>query len=190
MIDMAMGDERANILLDRITEHACRSAALYAESGYDIIGIGDDIGMQHSTMMSVPMWEEWLKPRLTKVIDTIKAINPDILVFYHSCGYVTPFIPGLIEAGIDILNPIQPECMDLFAIDEEFGDRISFWGGIGTQTTIPFGTPQDVIDRTNEIHEHFKHKGGVVICPTHLVEPEVTWDNLNAYRDTIFSLRE
>lgn len=189
MIDMSMGDERATAILDRITEHSCISATLYAEAGFDIICFGDDIGMQHSTMMSVPMWEEWLQPRMKKVIDAVKAVNEDILIFYHSCGFVTPFIPRLIDAGVDILNPIQPECMDLFAIDEEYGDRISFWGGIGTQTTIPFGAPQDVRERTEEIYEHFKDKGGMVICPTHIIEPEAPWKNLNAYRDTLIRLR-
>ena len=62
-------------------------------------------------MMSEDMYVTWFKPRLKKIIDTVKAVNPDIIIFYHSCGFVTPFIPHLIEAGVDVLNPVQSECM-------------------------------------------------------------------------------
>jgi len=190
MIDMSLEDERAELILTKVTDHACECVAILAESGCNIIALGDDIGMQSSTMMSVPMWEKWIKPNLKRVVDTIKTINPEIFIFYHSCGYITPFIEGLLDAGIEILNPIQPECMDLFEIDRLYGERLSFWGGIGTQTTLPFGTPEDVRARTLELYEHFKDKGGMVICPTHIIEPDVSWENLNAYQDTIQELRK
>ena len=65
-------------------------------------------------------------------------------MFYHSCGYVTPFIPDLLDAGIDVLNPVQPECMDFAALHAEYGDVLSFHGTVGTQTTMPFGNAADV----------------------------------------------
>lgn len=188
MVEMHTEPELAELLFDRITDHAIEAVRLYAECGYDIIALGDDIGMQNSTMMSVEMWQRFLKPRLERVITEIKQIDEDILVFYHSCGYITPFIEGLIECGIDILNPIQPECMDIAEIKNTYGDRLSFWGGIGTQTTLPFGTPKEVRARVRELYELFKAEGGIVICPTHTIEPEVPWDNLEAYRDEILRL--
>lgn len=71
----------------------------------DILYLGDDVGMQQSLMMSEEMYVTWLKLRLKRVIDAAKALNPNIIVFYHSCGYVEPLIPHLIEAGIDVLTP-------------------------------------------------------------------------------------
>lgn len=69
-------------------------------------------------------------------------MKPDIVVLYHSCGFVTPFIPHLIDAGVDVLNSVQPECMDFREIHAEFGGVLSFHGTVGTQTTMPFGTPE------------------------------------------------
>lgn len=132
MMDMASEDPMAEILLDRVTEMSVSKAKLYAEAGVDVLFLGDDIGTQKSLMMSENMYATWLQPRLKKVIDAAKKINPDLLVCYHSCGYIEPMIPHLIEAGIDILDPIQPECMDAEKILKEYGDQISFHGVIGT----------------------------------------------------------
>lgn len=100
--------------------------------------------MQRTIMMSKNLYQTWLKPRLKKVVDAARAIRPDVIIFYHSCGFVEPFIEDLIEAGIDVLNPVQPECMDFGEIHAKYGDRLSFHGTIGTQTTMPFGTPEQV----------------------------------------------
>jgi len=183
MIDMMTGDEKATVLLDKITEFACSKAEAYALGGADIIRLGDDIGMQNSIMIDISLWEQFLKPRLAKVIDTAKKINPDILVFYHSCGYVTPFIDRLIEIGVDILNPVQPESMDFNEVHEKHGDRLSFWGTIGTQQLLPFGTPGEVRKTCLERLEKCGEKGGLVLGPTHLVEPEVPWENLLAIKE-------
>lgn len=180
MEDMMCDEPLAEVIFDKVTDQAVIRARAYAEAGVDIIYLGDDIGMQRAAMMSNELYRKWLKPRLTEVIRTIKAVNPDILVFYHSCGYVTPFIPDLIEAGIDVLNPIQSECMDFKEIYETYSDRISFHGTIGTQTTMPFGTPEEVKET---VFRNLKtaEKGGLLVAPTHLLEPEVPWENIEAY---------
>ncbi len=190
MMDMMTGDEKATVLLDEITEFACKKAGIYARAGADILGLGDDIGMQNSIMIDIDLWKTWLQPRLKKVIDTARSIKPDILVFYHSCGYVTPFIDDLIETGVDILNPVQPECMDFDDIHDQFGDRLSFWGTIGTQQLLPFGTPEEVKTTTLSRLEKCSDNGGIVIGPTHLVEPEVPWENLMAIIEAVREFEE
>ena len=183
LMDIMTGDEKATLLLDRVTGFGASKARAYAECGADILSLGDDIGTQHSIMMDVGMWEEWFKPRLIRVIKAARSIKPDILIFYHSCGYVVPFIEGLISAGVDILNPVQPECMDFNKVHDLAGGRISFWGTIGTQQVLPFGTPDDVRKTVFSRLEKCGPKGGIVIGPTHLVEPEVPWENLLALFD-------
>ena len=181
MLDMAMEDEKAVWLLDQITEKACYRAKIFAKLGADIIGLGDDIGMQSTIMMSMEMYQQWLKPRLKKVIEAAKSVNPDVLISYHSCGFIEPFIPELIDAGVDILNPVQPECMDFKSIFEKYQDQISFNGTIGTQRLMPFGTAEDV---KREVHCNLSiagAKGGLFCCPTHMLEPEVPWENIEAY---------
>lgn len=183
MIDMMMESESANILLDRITDFACAKARAYATAGIDILSLGDDIGTQTSLMLDVELWEKWLQPRLKKVIQAAKEIKPDILIFYHSCGYIIPFIDKLIETGVEILNPIQPECMDFNIIHDRFGARVSFWGTLGTQQLLPYGTAEEVYAQTFNNLSRCGSKGGIVIGPTHIVEPEVPWENLIAIKD-------
>ena len=181
MVDMAMEDEKATWLLDQITDRACLRAEIFARQGADIIGLGDDIGMQDSIMMSMDMYQHWLKPRLKKVIQAAKSANPEVLISYHSCGYIEPFIPDLIDVGIDILNPVQPECMDFKEIHGKYGSQISFNGTIGTQELMPFGLPKEVEKEVKRNLDIAGKNGGLFCCPTHLLEPEVPWENIEAY---------
>jgi uroporphyrinogen decarboxylase len=185
MIDMMTENESATILFDKITDFACAKAMAYAAAGIDILSLGDDIGTQNSLMLDVGLWEKWLQPRLERVIRAAKMIKPDILIFYHSCGYIIPFINKLSESGVEILNPIQPECMEFNEVHDSFGEMLSFWGTIGTQQLLPYGTSNEVRKVTLERIEKCGKKGGIVIGPTHLVEPEVPWENLMAIREAI-----
>lgn len=181
MMDMLTEDNKASFLLDKITDISCKRAAAYAQAGADVIFLGDDVGMQSKIMMSSEMFRDWLKPRLQKVCRTIKQINPDCLIQYHSCGFITPLIGDLIETGVEILDPIQPECMDFAAIHEQFGDKLSFHGTIGTQTTMPFASSEEVKRLVWKNLDIAGSEGGLFPCPTHLLEPEVPWENIEAY---------
>ena len=180
-MDMSSEDAMATFLLDKITDLACLRAREFAAAGADILGLGDDIGMQTTIMMSVGMYRTWLKPRLAKVVAAAKAIKPDIIVSYHSCGYVLPFIDDLIELGVDVLNPVQPECMDFAEVHAKFGKRLSFNGTIGTQQLMPYGTPEQIRDEVRRNLEIAGPQGGLFCCPTHMLEPEVPWANVEAY---------
>ena len=189
-MDMMMENESAVVLLDKITGFACAKAKAYAAAGTDILSLGDDIGTQTSLMLDVDLWEKWLQPCLMKVIRSAKEVNPDILIFYHSCGYIVPFIEKLIESGVDILNPIQPECMSFDEIADRFGDRLSFWGTLGTQQLLPYGAADEVFEQTINNLKRCGSKGGIVIGPTHMVEPEVPWENLIAIKKAVKEFEE
>lgn len=98
------------------------------------------------------------------------------------CGYVEPFIDDLIEAGVDALNPIQSECMDFAEIYKKYHDKLTFHGTIGTQTVMPFGTPDEVRETVWRNLDIAKD-GGLIAAPTHMLEPEVPWANVRAYVD-------
>jgi len=181
MTDMILNPELARYHFDRVTEISCHRAREFALAGVDLILTGDDIGMQNTIMMSEDMYVEWLKPRLKKIIKAAKDVNPDILIEYHSCGYVEPFIPHLIECGIDILNPLQPESMDFNKIYSLYSNQIVFKGTIGTQTTMPFGSTDDVKNIVKQNLDLVGDKGGLFVCPTHMIEPEVPLENILAY---------
>ncbi len=189
MMDMMTDDERAAPHLDKIMRNGIERVKAYARAGVDIIQLGDDIGMQKSIMMSMALWRKWIKPRTAAIIRAGREIKPDLLFFYHSCGYIIPFIEELIEIGIDILNPVQPECMDFDEVHKLVRGRASFWGGIGTQSTLPFGSPDDVREAVRARLERCGKAGGIVIAPTHLVEPEVPWENLRAMAEAAWEFR-
>jgi len=189
MMDMAMEDEKAGFLLDAITARSILRAEAFARAGVDGIHLGDDIGTQRALMMAPEFYREWLKPRLAKVIAAAKAIKPDVLIEYHTCGYVLPLIGDLIEAGVDVLHPVQPECMDFAEVHAQYGDRLSFSGTLGTQSTMPFGTPDDVRAVVHRNLTIAGPQGGLWCTPTHLLEPEVPWENVEAYVEACKSYR-
>ena len=185
LLDFTDGSAFATTLLDRITERRMAQAAHYARAGADVIAYGDDVGTQRGMLMSVRMWRTWLKPRLARTIAAARGVRPDVLVFYHSDGDVSPIVPDLIEIGVDILNPVQPECMDPAALKRAYGDRLSFWGTIGTQSTLPFGTPDDVRREVRTRIETVGSGGGLFLAPTHILEPEVPFENIVAFVEAV-----
>jgi uroporphyrinogen decarboxylase len=179
--DMVMRPDMAAYLLDRLTEDRAFQAKRLAEAGCDCIHCGDDVGMQDRLMMSPAMWREWFKPRWGYVWQVAKKANADVQIWYHSDGYVEPIIPDLIEIGLEILNPVQPECMDPVKLKAEYGDRLAFWGCVGTQTVMPFGTPQQVRETVRKLIETVGRGGGLLLAPTHVLEPDVPWENILAF---------
>jgi uroporphyrinogen decarboxylase len=127
------------------------------------------------------MWREWLKPRWKRVWEAALAIKPDLQVWYHSDGNVEPIIEDLIEIGMTILNPVQPECMDQAKLKAQYGDRIAFWGCVGTQTTFPFGSAEDMRQNIRWLIEVMGKDGGLLLAPTHVLEPDVPWENIAAF---------
>lgn len=101
-------------------------------------------------IISPELWRKFFKPGMAEFISTLKNINPDLTVAYHSDGNIYPIIHELIEIGPDVLNPIQPASMDPAKIKKNFGDKLCFWGSIDEQKTLPFGTPEMVRREVNE----------------------------------------
>lgn len=185
LADMVADEPMAAACLDRITETQAGICRRVASAGVDIIIYGDDVGTQHAMMMSPKLWRKWLKPTMKAVISAAKDIKPDLIAYYHSDGVILDIIPDLIEIGVDVLNPVQPECMDPAWVKDRYGDRLSFWGTIGTQTTMPFGTPAEVQETVRERIETVGKGGGLVIAPTHILEPEVPWANIEAFVNAV-----
>ena len=173
--------EVAELLLERMTVFKEGIAAKWAAAGVDVMVYGDDVATQISLMMSPEMWRSLLKPRLRRVIQAAKDVNPDVLIFYHSDGNIMEIIPDLIEVGVEILNPIQPECMDPVEVAGKFGDRVCFWGTVGTQTTFPNGSPDDVVSVCRKMVDVVGKNGGLILAPTHILEPDVPFENVEAF---------
>jgi len=185
MVDLITDPELACYHMDRITDIRCECARRYAQAGVDVLHLGDDVATQRDMMISPDIWRKYLKPRLKRVIDAAREVNPDLIIDYHSDGNVERIVPDLIEIGVDILNPVQPECMDPVKMKKLYGDRLSFRGTIGTQSTMPFGTVDEVDRVCCEMIEKVGKGGGLILAPTHVLEPEVPWENIEAMVNAI-----
>jgi uroporphyrinogen decarboxylase len=183
--DLVIRPDLAAALFDRITAIRCTLVQALVRLGVDVLVLGDDVATQHGMMLSPAMWRHWLCSRLAQVIAAARSIRRDILVLFHSDGNLSAIIPELIEIGVDILNPVQPECMDPAALKVQYGDRLSFWGTIGTQTTMPFGTPQQVKDEMRRRMETVGQGGGLLLGPTHSLQPDVPWANIVAFFEAV-----
>ncbi|MCL5770965.1 MAG: hypothetical protein M1479_01630 [Actinobacteria bacterium] len=125
--------------------------------------------------MSPEIWRKFFKNRYKKIWGIYKENN--LPVMHHSCGNIIEIIPDLIEIGLDVLTPIQPEAMSPEFLSKQFGQKLSFLGGISTQKTLPFGTPLEV---KNEIIERIKvlgKYGGYIISPSHEVTSDCKEEN-------------
>jgi uroporphyrinogen decarboxylase len=183
LMDLAAGEESAAILMDRVSDAVAALMQNLAARGTDIVGVGEDVGTQNALIMSPATWRREIKPRFRKIIAAAKSGNPEVLFFYHSDGQIQDIIPELIEIGVDILNPIQPECMNPAEIKRKYGKDLAFWGAVGTQTVMPHGTPQEVRRTVKRLFKTVGKGGGYLCAPSHTLEPEVPWDNIAAFVD-------
>ena len=173
------------VLLERISDIKARKAAAYVTAGVDVLWIGDDIGSQAGPLMSPAMWREFLLPPLRKIIEAARAVRPDVPIAYHSDGYVGFAVEGLIEAGIDVLQAVQPEANDPAELKNRYGDRLAFWGCVGSQSTMSRGTPDDVRTAVKNVIETVGRGGGFICSPSHRIEPESPLENVDAFVEAI-----
>jgi uroporphyrinogen decarboxylase len=173
-------DEKAAVLLDKITDRRVATAQAYASAGVDILALGDDVAMQNGLLMSKKMYRQWFKPRLARVILAARERNPDVKIWYHSDGKINDLIPDLIEAGVEILNPVQPECVDPTWVKATYGGELAFSGGLGVQSVLPFGTPVEVRAHVRETIHALGAGGGLIVGPSHVIERDVPLENILA----------
>lgn len=180
LMDMIDRPAWAQCLLDRLCERMMICGRACAKAGVDMVQCGDDVANQNAMMFAKPMWQEFILNRQKSVWDEIKRINPSTRIWYHSDGNLFSVIGDLIDAGLDVLNPLQPEAVDVDAVHREFGHHLTLDGTIGTQTTMPFGTPAQVKARVKEVIDKYGRNGGLIVSPTHHLEPEVPLENIDA----------
>lgn len=154
----------------------------------DVIFVtGTDFGTQNGPFLSQELYRELFKPFHHRVNNWVHAHTP-WKTFIHTCGGVEPLIEDFIEAGFDILNPVQCSAagMDPQVLKQKYGDRLVFWGGgVDTQRTLPFGTPEEVQREVRKRLEIFGRDGGYVFNPIHNVQANTPVENLVAMFETV-----
>ena len=185
LLDLIDRPTWAHLLLDRLTAMECRYATAVAKAGVDIMALGDDIGMPGTMMIGPEYWRAFFKPRMEHIIQTARAIKPDIAVIFHSDGYFAPIIPDLMDIGINGINPLQADHMDAVEIRKQYGPELVFWGTVGSQTTFSFATPE-AIKREVKVRIDTLGPAGLILSPAYDIdEPDIHWQNIVAFIEAV-----
>ena len=152
------------------------------------IEVNSDLGMQSAPYLRPESYEKFCMPYLKKFCSFVHA-NSDIKIFMHSCGSINPLIPYIIEAGVDILNPVQISAsnMNPQELKSKYGDKICFWGGgCDTQTVLPWAEPEEVSRHVKGLVDTFKPNGGYVFNQVHNIMGNIRPENIVAMLDTAY----
>ena len=174
-------------LFEKITDYKTEVAKRIVKLDFDAGHMGDDLGTQVGPFFSPDTFNILLQPMYKKLWSVYKDAGMHMMM--HSCGCITKFLPDLIEAGLDVLEPVQP-CMDLPFIKKEYGRDLTFWGGIDTQDLLPFGTPEKVRRESAEVIRLLGKGGGHIIAPSQEIMYDVPLENIVALVETIVEERE
>lgn len=148
---------------------------------FEAFGLSDDYGTQKDLIISPNAWRDIVKPFLLEIGELAEKMGKDLMI--HSCGNIYSIIGDLIEAGIDIIHPIQPETMDIYMIKREFGRAATFQGGLNTQELLPFGSPEEIREEINKLKNRMGKNGGFILEPGITVQGDIPLDNLIAMID-------
>jgi len=188
LLDMKLRPELYEALVSKIFDVNTRLAEAFLGPMADLIDvvcISDDMGSQASPFVSREAYVLQIKPWLKKRIDSLRRMAPRAKVLYHTCGSVLQLIPEFIDAGVDILNPIQPLAagMDPLQIKAKYGKSVCLHGGIDIQRMLPFSRPEEVKGAVKQILGFMGEGGGYIMAPSHQIQADIPAENVVAMYD-------
>lgn len=183
-MDMILEPELTKTLVERTTDVIIRGQQLYLERIADRIDFfeipGDDYGGTEDLMISVDHFRSMFKPSLERIVQSVKEIRPDLPVVFHTDGAVTRIIPDFVEIGIDVINPLEPlPANDWKAIKNEYGDRLSFMGGVDLKQALT-GSVDDVERDVIRCIETFAAGGGYILTSANHMQADIPARNIEA----------
>lgn len=181
MLDFMLAPEFVHELLDRITDYNVRVIENGARLGVDCVHFGDDWGSQKGLLISPELWREFIGPRFALMCRAAKAAG--LIVSHHCCGKVDELMDDMVEAGVDVFDPFQPEVMDIWALRERYRGRLAFWGGLSVQRTLPYGSPEDVRRECRRLLTEMAPGGGYILSPSHSLTGDIPVENVLAFLD-------
>jgi len=180
LMDAAMYPDFYDEMLDKIMNLYLAFVEFTVDLPVDAIMFGDDWGDQRSVILGPDLWRQFLKPRWAKIYDAVHAGGK--LVITHCCGSIASIMPDVIEIGLDVLESVQPEAegMNPYELKKQYGDKLTFWGGLGTQSTIPYGTPESIKAEVHHLCTEMGRGGGYILSPAKPLQPETSAENAAA----------
>ncbi len=182
-VDMVEAPSFVHALLDAICAYNVALVEQAVRLPIDAVYFGDDWGSQRGLQMGGQRWETFIKPRLARQYAAAKDAGKFVCI--HSCGMVQEVFPQLIEIGLDCFNPFQPEVMDVYAMKRQYGQRLSFWGGVSTQRLLPYGTPAQVRAECRRLMAEVGRDGGYILAPAHAIPGDARPENVLALIETV-----
>jgi uroporphyrinogen decarboxylase len=183
--DMVLRKDFLHTYLDKLLGWLWDAGTILVKLGVDVIWIGDDFGSQDRLLISPALFREFFKPRYARLFSHLRSLNPHIKFAFHTDGNNWPIIQDFIDAGVNILNPVQPKSMDPAELKKKFGKKLTLWGTIDNQETMPFGSVEDVIEETKLRLKTVAPGGGLLLGPSHNVQPQVPIENIMAFYETV-----
>jgi len=180
MMDFYDNPKFVHELLNTIADYNIKQISEALQYDIDAIYFGDDWGQQRGLQMGPKLWHEFIYPVLKRMYGVVKQAGKIVLI--HSCGDVDELFDDLIEIGLNCFNPFQPEVMDVEKLIKCYHGKLSFYGGLSTQRTLPYGTVDDVRKETRWLLE-LGSEGGYIFAPAHAVESDVPLENILALID-------
>ena len=177
MMAMLLDPERVQSLLKKIADYQIGIVERYLTLGVDIIRGTDDYGGQDRLLVSPALWRRLVKPELARIVSATKAGGA--LFWLHSCGCIADILPDLIEIGVDVVDPVQATANDLAAVKKQYGDRLSFMGGMDIQHMLTLGSPEEVAGAVRRSIAIMAPGGGYVMGPDNMIP--VPEENYRAY---------
>ena len=178
LVAMVLEKPFAHRLLDRILEYDLEVVRQALRFDVDGVRFGDDWGGQRGLLMGPALWREFIKPRVAQLYGLVKAAGKR--VFIHCCGKVDELFSELIEIGVDVFNPFQPEVMDVEQMKRRYGGEITFFGGISTQKTLPYASAAELKEEVRRLLDRVGRQGGYIAAPAHDVPKDARPENVAA----------
>jgi uroporphyrinogen decarboxylase len=179
LMDMAGAPDFAKSLLTKIIDkNMVMLENILSAPEIDGVLLGSDWGSQRGLLMSPNVWNDMIRPGEQREYDLIHGYGKDVWV--HSCGNIEPIIPCLVEMGVNVLNPVQPEAMDIARLKADYGKHLTFWGGVSTQDLLPNGTPAQVKAEARRIRAMMSKGGGYIFGPSQDLQDDVPLGNIAA----------
>lgn len=175
LMDFYENPSFVNELYGAIVDYNIEQIKKALEYDIDAIYFGDDWGKQDSLIMGADIWRDFIKPHLKKMYGFVKNSGKYLMI--HSCGKVDELFDDLIGIGLDCFNPFQPEVMDVHSLIKKYRGKLAFHGGLSTQRTLPYGSPEQVKEATQKLIDTGKD-GGLIISPAHSMESDVPLVNM------------
>ena len=183
LLDMLLNQPMVDTLVEKALKHAIaynEPLLAMGKGRIDFLHMADDFATQRGLLFSLDMWRRFFRKPMQVLVDMAHSYGARVM--FHCCGAAAELIPDLIEMGIELLDPVQTSAygMDPSVLKTAYGEKIAFHGGIDTQQTLPFGTPEQVKREVRERIEVLGCGGGYILSPCHAVQSDVPLANILA----------